>query len=103
VSPVPPQSRTSSWTPGSTVTKRTLCPEVSHPQTSFVARSCVLEPGATDPIGVVVAFQVFRPVSAQATRLPKMPTAIRNQTFHFPMTNVLVLKQPNVRSPNFCG
>src|SRR6266404_5772412 len=95
VVPVPPQSRTSSCTPGSTVTKLTLCPEVSHLQALFVARSCIVEPDALDPTDVVVAFQTLRPSSAQTTRLPRMPSAIRSQTFHFPMTNVLVLKRPN--------
>src|SRR5439155_25223836 len=80
VSPVPPQSRTSSWTPGSTVTKLTLCPEVSHLQT----------------------LQKYRPSIGQATRLAQtMPTAIRSQTFDFPMTklcwNVLLV---GVRPPS---
>src|SRR5882724_17538 len=78
VSPVPPQSKTSSWTPGSTVTNLTLCPEVSHLQTSFV------------PELDEVACQTLRPSSAQATRLPKMPSAITSQTFHFLMSKILV-------------
>jgi hypothetical protein len=82
-----------SWTPGSTVTKLTLCPEVSHLQTLFIARSRVAKPDAADPTGMVVAFQTFGPSSAPVTRLPRMPSAIR--TFHFPMTNLLVFKVPN--------
>ena len=54
VSPVPPQSNTSSWTSGSTVTKLTLCSEVSKQLTFFVASSCVA--GLADPTGVVGTF-----------------------------------------------
>ena len=47
VSPVPPQSSTSSRTSGSTVTKTVLCPEVSKQQSSFVASPC--NAGLVDP------------------------------------------------------
>src|SRR5207249_10075308 len=65
------------WTPGSTLTKLTVRAEISHLQTLFVA------------------LQALRPSRAQATRLPRTPSAIRSQTFHSPMTHLLVFKWPN--------
>jgi hypothetical protein len=64
--------------------KLTLCPEISHPQISLAARSCVAQSGAADPTGAVAAFQTLRPNNAQTTKLPRIPSAIRSQNLPFP-------------------
>jgi hypothetical protein len=66
---------------------------VSQPQTLLVERSCVVEPGAADLVGAFVELQTFGPGITQTIRMPKMPSAIKSQTFHFPMSKVLVFEE----------